>query len=55
MDQRKPLNVDACNHEEMRAVVRDADANFSTVFAKLQRLRTDHDDLIRRLIGARPT
>ena len=57
MDDRKPLNVNACNLEEMRAVARDAEANFVAVFEEVKKLRVDFDALIARLeqLGAHPT
>ena len=57
MDERKPLNVNACNLEQVRLVIRDAEANFVAVFDELKKLRTDFDALISQLghLGARPT
>lgn len=57
MNERKPLNVDACNLEEIRGVIRDINANHATLFDEMKSLRADHDALVARLeaIGARPT
>ncbi len=57
MDDGKRLNVNACNLEQMRAVVRQADANFVELYAAFENLRAAHEALIARLehIGAGPT
>lgn len=54
MNERKPLNVDACNLEEVRGVIRDAEANFVAMFDELRKLRKD-SEARPEPIGARPT
>jgi hypothetical protein len=57
MDERRPLNANACNLEQMRLVIRDIDANQAALFEEAKRQRTDFDALVAQLghLGARPT
>jgi hypothetical protein len=38
MDERKPLNINACNLEQMRQVLADIDANFAILFAAVKQV-----------------
>jgi hypothetical protein len=38
-DRRRKLNVNACNLEEMRGVIRDIEANFAVLFEALANLQ----------------
>jgi hypothetical protein len=57
MDERRPLNVNACNLEEVRAVIREADDQIAVVYGEQKKLRTDFDALVEKLghLGAHPT
>jgi hypothetical protein len=55
MDERRPLNSNACNHEQVRSVIRDIDANFAIVFDELKKLRSEFDARTQSEPGARPT
>jgi len=55
MDDRKPLNVNACNLEEMRGVARDAEENFVVIFEEMQKVRSDIDALKSGSSEVRPT
>jgi len=57
MPERRPLNSNACNFEEMRAVIREADEQIAAVYDEQNKLRTDFDALVSKLgnLGAHPT
>jgi len=57
MDDRRPLNVDACNLEEVRAVIREADEQIAVVYDEQKKLRTDFEVLVSKLgnLGVHPT
>lgn len=57
MDETKRLNVDACNLEETRGALKQANENFQELYGHFERLRADFDSFIAQLghLGARPT
>ena len=57
MPERQPLNSNACNLEEVRAVIREADEQIAAVYDEQNKLRTDFDALVSKLgnLGAHPT
>jgi hypothetical protein len=57
MDDSKRLNVDACNLEQMRAALRQVDANFVELYDEFAKLRADFDALLTQLghLAAHPT
>ena len=57
MPERRPLNSNACNLEEVRAVIREADEQIAVVHEEQNKLRADFDALVSKLgnLGAHPT
>jgi hypothetical protein len=54
MIERQPININACNFEQFRAVAATTDANLAALFDEVAKLRSDFDALIDRL-AVRPT
>jgi len=59
MDRAKRLSANACTQDGMRALERQANANFAELYAGLKQLRDDFTAMIARMerleSGARPT
>ena len=57
MNERRPLNVNACNFEQFRQTAVAAEANFAALFDEIVKLRAEFVALLDRLgqSGAGPT